>query len=250
MFNLQLDANNVFSALSHMPEQIPFAAALALTRTAQKVKRDLQTAMPVAFKNPTPYTLRGVSLDPATKRKLEAIVWLKGDGMYEPSNESLPQAKYLRPGIFGGPRHAKSNELDMRRAGFLSGDMFTAPAYEFKGKLDKYGNIPGPTILQMITSLGIQQERPGWRQNSTRESRARNSRRRLDYFVMRRNNKDVGIFRRKPDSDDAETMLWFIKAPVYKKRFDFFGIANKAVHENLMPEIQSAMQVALATARV
>ena len=58
-------------------EQLPFAAALALTKTAEKVKAELYAEMQTAFDRPTRATLDSLFLQAATKEKMEARVFIK-----------------------------------------------------------------------------------------------------------------------------------------------------------------------------
>jgi hypothetical protein len=125
--------------------------------------------------------------------------------------------------------------------------MFTTPGYEFEHKLDRYGNVPSSVIMRMITNLKIQQEAAGFQQNQTAGSKKRRKGR-AEYFVMGK-NPSLGVFRRKTGSDDLESVLWFVKKPQYQKRFDFFGVAEKAAKEHMPKELVKAVRFALATAR-
>ncbi|MBK8706683.1 MAG: hypothetical protein IPN33_25955 [Saprospiraceae bacterium] len=94
----------------------------------------MQKDMKRVFDRPTPFTINNsLYIKPSTRDDLQAEVWLKGDGMYE-SSKATPAVKYLSPEIFGGPRQARSSELDLRRAGYLESDMFTVPGAEFRAR--------------------------------------------------------------------------------------------------------------------
>jgi hypothetical protein len=247
VFNITLDARDAIRQLSDFPDQVRFASSLAINKTAQQVKKDLQKEMKRVFDRPTPYTLNGLFIAPSTKQHLQAEVWLKGDGSFAPSSNGTAQVKYLSPEIFGGERKPRSSELDLRRADFLEDDMFTTPGYEFEQKLDRYGNVPSSVIMRMITNLKIQQEDHGVQQNQTASSKKRRKGR-AEYFVMGK-NPGLGVFRRKTGSDDLESVLWFVKKPHYQKRFDFFGVAEKSAAEHMPKELVKAVRFALATAR-
>jgi hypothetical protein len=51
-----------------MGDQMPYATALALTRTAKAAKEEVERQLPSLIDRPTPYTMRGFRLYPATKR--------------------------------------------------------------------------------------------------------------------------------------------------------------------------------------
>lgn len=58
-------------------DQLPFATALALTRVAKTLERDLQSELTLAFDNPTPFITRGTFATSANKRTLTATVGLR-----------------------------------------------------------------------------------------------------------------------------------------------------------------------------
>jgi len=58
--------------------QIPFAMALTLTRTVQSAQRSEKIAMNRQLDRPTPFTLRGVAIERATKSNWEARVFITG----------------------------------------------------------------------------------------------------------------------------------------------------------------------------
>jgi hypothetical protein len=101
VFNVRSDLARVASELeARFARQIPFAAALALTRTAQAVQRNITAALPREFDRPTPFTVRAVGMTPANKRTLTARVYLRAI-----------QAGYLGLEITGGTRTPKKRAL-------------------------------------------------------------------------------------------------------------------------------------------
>lgn len=95
-------------------KQLPFAAAKALTRTAQTARDEVVRGMPTAFDRPTPFTTRGITIISARKTRLEASVLVKDI-----------QAEYLRLQEAGGMRQPKKRALITPRG----------------VKLNQYGNI-------------------------------------------------------------------------------------------------------------
>jgi hypothetical protein len=76
-FDVRDNFPQVKRLLDAQQRQMPFAVALALTRTAQDVKRAEQAEMRGVFDRPTPFTLNSLFTKPATKQSLEARVWVK-----------------------------------------------------------------------------------------------------------------------------------------------------------------------------
>ena len=62
--NIHVDLSGAIRQLGEMKKQIPFAASLAINRTAQSVKRRLVDEMVNVFDRPTPYTLDSVYIKP------------------------------------------------------------------------------------------------------------------------------------------------------------------------------------------
>lgn len=96
-------------------KQIPFATALALTRTAQAAQVAVTRSMPSVFDKPNPFTMRAVAIQPATKAKPEARVFVRP-----------VQAEYLRLEETGGVRTPKRKALVMPAA----------------ARVNQHGNLP------------------------------------------------------------------------------------------------------------
>ena len=96
-------------------KQLPFATALALTRTAQAVQRAETAQIPRKIDRPTPFTQRAIAFDRATKSRLYSVVRVKP-----------VQAAYLGWQISGGVRRPARSAT-------------AVPAKTLK--LNQYGNI-------------------------------------------------------------------------------------------------------------
>lgn len=73
----RIDARPLKAALSETAKQIPFALALALTRTAQAAQADLRAHLGDDFTIRTGWLAKGIGITPATKGKLRAEVGSK-----------------------------------------------------------------------------------------------------------------------------------------------------------------------------
>lgn len=102
-------------------KQLPFAAALALTRTAQDTRDAITVNLPKTFDRPTPFTRQGIGITTATKETLTATIFVKD-----------VQAEYLRLEELGGTRKPKGQAL------VLPGGI----------KLNQYGNIPNKALAK------------------------------------------------------------------------------------------------------
>lgn len=97
-------------------KQLPFANALALTKTAEAAKRGAIKQMDKDLDRPTPFTRKGITLRKATKKGQSAVIFIKDI-----------QAKYLKYQIEGGSRQA------------MQGSPVLVPNDSLR--LNKYGNI-------------------------------------------------------------------------------------------------------------
>lgn len=195
-------------------ENIPFVTAYALTKTAQDIKDEAIDVMARVFDRPTRFTLNALSVRPATKRELQAVVAFK-DGF-----GSVPAWRYLGPEVDGGPRVKKGFERALERAGLLRADEFCVPARG--APLDAYGNLSGSLITQMLSGLGAN---PDPLSNTTTKSKKRNPRRGT-YFVLRGvKGAPNGIYRRT-GGKALQPLLLFVGQPRYRKRFPFYETAK------------------------
>lgn len=100
--------------------QLPFATALALTRTARDIKANSEKRLRRRLDRPTPFTLRAFAVRRATKRRLAAEVFAKDR-----------QAAYLSFAEDGGTRRPK-------------GEAIVVPAE--RTRRNRYGNMPRGAI--------------------------------------------------------------------------------------------------------
>lgn len=78
---IDLENSSALLALSDLSrKQLPFAQALALTRTAQAAQRKIKGGLPGRFNIRNNFVERGVRIKAATKRKTEAVVFWRAPG--------------------------------------------------------------------------------------------------------------------------------------------------------------------------
>jgi len=256
--------------LDQAPKQLRFAAALGLTRTAKDAEAAVYVHMRGAFDRPTPYTMRALRVVPATKAKLEASLLVKG---YEDAPGGVPPDNFLYPQVEGGERRFKAFERALQRIGVLGRREVAVPATG--ARFDAYGNMSRGQIVQVMSYLQAFGEQ-GYMANATARSMARIARgnrrtgqRGLVYFVSRgkgnsygyrgswmhgekRQHLPRGVWARYsfgPMGSAIKPVLLFYRMPTYRKRMDFYGVAERIVDARLVANIDKAMVQALATAR-
>lgn len=238
-------------------KQITFAAAVALTRTAQDIKTAEIAEMQKVFDRPTPYTLQGLYLKPATKQNLESMVYFK-----DFAGKGIPATKYLPPEIHGGERRLKRFESALKRVGVLPDGMYVTPGSACP--LDAYGNIPGSFIVQILSYFRAFGEQ-GYRANITEKKmqkikagNARKGTRGYEYFVSYgkgtwsgRQHLPPGIYKRTGFAfgSSIKPIFMFVRKPSYRQRFPFYDLAKKIAQSKFNANFSIALHEALRTAK-
>lgn len=238
--------------------QIPYATARALTRTAQGAQQAIRAEMMVQFDRPTPYTLNSTYVKSATKIDLVARVWIKDD-----TSKGTPASKYIGPQVFGGERHLKRFERALQARGLLPPGTVAVPGSAVT--LDQYGNVSRGLIIEVLSYLQSFGEQ-GYRANMSERRRDRMVRggdgvRGYSYFVLlkREGKLPPGIYRRVAYGNDpriahlaqggAKPVFVFVRQPAYKKRLPFEDVARRVAEERFEVEFGRAFDEAVATAR-
>lgn len=234
---MQINVTTNFPQVSRfvdaLGKQGRFALAVALTKTAQDVQRQVPAALDRALDKPTEFTKRGTYIKAARRDDLAAEVGFK-----------RLQARYMRYQIEGGV-------VEPKRGGIkLPGNI----------QLNAFGNIPRGTIAKLKAAA------KGGALGSAVASRigAAGNRRKgaapLQLFYGKPAGKGwgdapVGIWRRIPPATPGgkgkliPVILFEDTAAKYRRRFDFNALATKAVREKFPAHFSAAIQTAIRTAK-
>jgi len=229
-------------------DQVPFATALALTKTAQYVQGELTKAMDTVFDRPTPYTKNALYVKPATKQVQVAVVKVKDEAF-----KGNPAVRYLFPEITGGTRNLKGFEKLLQRAGVMPSGWYAIPTSA--APFDAYGNVPGSVINRILSQL--QSARDSLANESAALKTKRNrTKRNARYFAVNpateRGKLKPGIYERLGTawgSGIRPIFLYTQKQPSYSARYDFYGMARRFAVERYPIEAELAIQRAITTAR-
>lgn len=230
--------------------QVPFAASVALNRTAESVQKREVHEMKDVFNKPTPYTLSSTYIKRASKRELQATVGLK-----EFSGKGIPATKFLAPQITGGSRRMKRFEKALRAVGKLPEDYLAVPGSG--AQLDAYGNIKPSQIVEILSYFRAFPE-AGYRANMTDKTRARKakgtkSKRGYAYFIGRpgRGRGPLGVWQRVSFGFGSalKPVLIFIRGAQYEQTLDFAFVATTTIEREFPEHFEAALRSAVATAR-
>lgn len=234
--------------LDTQSKQPRYAAAVALTRTAQDVRVAERDEMTRVFEAPTPYTLNSLYLKFATVLTLTAEVWLKDDR----AGSGTPATRYLLPQIQGGERGQKGFERALVAHGLMDKGARAVPTSAVK--LDRYGNVPRGTMVQILSQLRVQMT-AGYESRATGSKRSKRNIRKqgVIYFVLRKPHGKLmpGIYGRHEFAHGSavKPLFLFADAAHYKVRFRFFTLAERVINERFPRHFEAEFARALATAR-
>jgi hypothetical protein len=232
-------------------DQIPFATAFALTQTAKDSEAAVKTKMRSVFNNPTPYTLAGLFVRPATKARLTSTVKFKDE-----SAKGVPADRYITVQVEGGARRTKGFEELLIRSGVMPPGFYAVPTRA--ARLDSYGNVPRGTLNAILSQLQasrdvLSRETPASKARAAKRRNRRTSR----YFTAypgraRTKHLPPGIYERVGfgfGSAIRPVFLFVERAPVYKPRLPFYRIVDETLRLRLVPNFERAFELAERTMR-
>lgn len=210
---------------------IPYAAATALTRTAKRAQQAIIAEMPQVFDRPTPYTLNSTFVQPASVKTMTARVAVKD---WASNNGTLPE-DYLLPAVLGGGRKEKRFERNMRYAGLLARGERAVLGQE--APLDAFGNLRRGEMQRILTATHSSFDPAQNRSNSPRSLK---NAKKAPYFAGRV-KRTWGVWRR--EGRRLRPVLVFVRrAPQYRARLDFDGIAERTTREFFEAEFRAAAE--------
>jgi len=215
-------------------DQLPFAAAMAITKTAKSVEARLQSDMAGVFKSPSPYVKRATFTQIANKRDLTATVGLKD---MKPAGGTAPSL-LLKEHFIGGMRGRKPFEKAIESIGGLPHGYRAIPGAGIK--LDAYGNPSRKEISEMLGALRAK----------IQVYKGRGKRLMLvGYFIVpvgADTHLHPGIYKRFARKS-IKPMFIFVQSAAYKKVIDFERSANEVVASEFQPNFDVAFSFAMST---
>jgi hypothetical protein len=228
--------------------EVPLAIAKALTFTAKKgIQPELIREMSRVFDRPTRFTLNSTYVKPATVQTMTAWV-----GVKDYASKAIPAIKWLAPQIFGGSRGLKRSEMLLRSQGILYPDEHIVPGE--KARLDAHGNMSRGQMQQILSRVGASFD--GLTRARGRVSRVKGTGYSETYFYVRTPMGRLsrrGIYRRVlfASGSAVEPVLIFVKRPRYRRRYNFFRIAEQTFQLRyplqLKYELERAIRAKAAT---
>lgn len=236
-----VDFNLAFERLALATKQVPFATALALTKTAQNVKAELGKEMATVFKSPTGYTLRSLNVTRAEKATLLASVGVRG------GDSGIGAIRWLAPEVHGGER-SHAIEALLQPLGLPPNGMFAVPGS--KAKLSPSGGVDinwFKSLVSDIASQGVTTSRGLVTKSIKGTGRKRQGALQYAVLMQRAGKLLPGIYGRR--GRGIFPFVIFVGRPKYRARFDFYGVAERVARETFPAEFRAAIRKALDSQR-
>lgn len=247
---LEIDVGRALRHLAGAERQVRFAAAVALTRTAQAARADLTRAIPHIFESVVPLTARSVRFKPANMadgfESMFASVYIQNE-----APKGTPPSKYLRAEILGGERRDKRSERALIAAGIMTPGQQWVPG-------GAQHHLSGPAIVRVLSRVKAFGEQ-GYRANAS-EATKRKLRKSgvlthratgTNYFIAhdKATHEPLAIYE-IVSSGHVRPVLWFINRHAhYHVRFPFFELVEASARKNWPREIAAALAHAAPTMR-
>lgn len=214
------DLRKVVGAMNAMAKTTKWSIAKAINDTLWDVRSKEQEAMREVFDRPTPYILGAIGYNKATAVSLSGEIGIRDElgGRH---------VSTLMPHIEGGGREMRASERRLGR--------YWVP--NIGVKYDAYGNVPGSTVMKIMSQLKLAGDRY---QNASDSSRSKRKRRGETYFIM---PDGSGIWVRR--GAKLQPALLYAAPPNYEKRFPYYEIAEAAIDDRLWPNMRLRLGQAL-----
>lgn len=252
---IRVDVNTdaVKAAMLKAAGQVPFALKNAINRTALKAKKAIQDEMPRVFDRPTPWVIGSLRIKSANKVNLTA------DIAFKDRNSAESSRTMIEPHVYGGARKFGAMEARLRGIGVLPDGWNVVPGAA--ARLDQYGNMSKGQISQVLNVLGAYTEAGYNKANDkTIAKLAKGSVKKNIYgFVYWVNpvngpangrHLPPGVYQRVITGfgTSIKPVMIFVKRAAYKKRLDFYGIAQSTIDKEFPGEFNVAFEEAMSTA--
>lgn len=232
------DFNRLESAIQDLRlKHLPFATARALTDVAVAARQSVVQAMPTIFDRPTPFTVGGIKLVPATKSSLAAEIFVMDR-----------QARYLLLEETGGIRTPD-----------MSGKPGVALTLPGKGARENaYGNLPARYQASLRDAAARERARREDRQEAVRSARRRRKhsvasagRDRGIFYVADHGPHGVGSggYFRRGEGHKLIRLIGYASTESYRPRFGFQDRVTRVAREMIGRALMSRLREAIASGK-
>lgn len=234
MLQIRIDAAAARAAVAGLERGLRTAAAIALTRVATAARRDVQDMMRTVFDRPTPYALRSIKYEMATRATLTARVYVEGEDQLGKAQYS--PAELLGHQFTGGTRRPKRLEMYLQRAGMIVPGEFVVPGAG--ARLDRYGNMSRGQVAQAIAQLRVGIDPWSWSNKGARSRRSTRRAGRIFWSYGGHLGRGAWIDYGVPIG--VRPLLVVIRAPRYSARIDLRAIVLRRYRRDFRDQFERA----------
>lgn len=216
--------------LAQLKGELKNASIRAQNNLAYHLRVAEQVQMTVDIDRPTKWSTGSVIYEKATDKK-NARIWFADPFGHQ---AGLGGDDYLGVQILGGKRtRDRRSEVRLKMYGFMAEGYTWAPA---KGvRLNAYGNVSGALMTKILSNLGTIDTA---RNTGTAPT--------TQYVVRTWGARNTpGIFEVINGRPGLKPILWFIKRPTYKPRYDFYGRADREFEYRWRAELEKQIDKAI-----
>lgn len=240
MFEVEarINAREIAEALNDIEKrQMPFAAVVALTRTAWLAKTAEQNEMRRVFNAPVPWTTESIEVVQATKSNPVARLRFK--------DERTSAGFYLVPHVKGGQRRHTPFEGRLIYTGVMSREQYAVPVSG--AERDGAGNLRPGQLMKIMADLDtVETARsyPGARNKGVRAGET--------YFdTTRAGHKTAhlkpGIYKRQAGRGIVPVFIFTKTRPTYRATFAFDEVARRTAEQEFGTQFMNALADAVRT---
>jgi hypothetical protein len=222
------DFDRQLREFAETPALIAKTVRAALAETVDDLHTRELMEMDQVFDKPTPYVKRGL------KKRYPGQAGVLHAGIhFEEWPIGKSPADIIAPHVFGGQRRLKKSERRLQSFGVAPAGSWTVMSSGYPK--NQYGNIAGARYTQMLNEVGALLDTAARGTNTKRKSSAeKRAARGWQFFLYTPKGAQfpVGIAEKRGKTG-MKMMLSFTRQPNYRKRFNYFEVAQKQIAYSL-----------------
>lgn len=252
MISISANFKEINSYLNSIPKHINTAASKTINDSLFNLRKSYLDEFPKIFETPNmSYLQKAFQIEKSTPETLKGSLFVKEHGL----GKGTAFIDVLFHHVHGDERSIKKFENAMMWHGHMGRSMIAAPT-RFS-KRDRYGGLDGKFNSMLLSYFG-KYAKGGFDATMTPKKKAKMARygtvkgekskkvyktiNGVVYFIQDRTGGHLkpGIYRKSGiHGSKIEPVILFVKKTAYKKRFDFYGIANEVVYEKFLSDLSS-----------
>jgi hypothetical protein len=237
MANIRLEGvDKVRSMLAALGGELEGANKYAQNKMAYELRIVEQAQMRADLDRPTPWSVNSLRYKKAGQSAVEGPR-TEGAAVYFETpwgfSSGLGADEWQGVQILGGaPAGPKRSEKRLQQLGWMPKAKVWVPAVGTR--LDRYGNVPGSLISDMLSNLGAN---PYGNKSGTPGADY------AKYVLVGDRGDPEGVFRKV--GGEWVPFLWFVEREKYQARYDFYGRADREISQRFPAILDYYVQKAI-----